>query len=432
MDPYIHHLVQVSATHPVVVIRDIVDANGRLIVCQSTFFNPTVCDQLAGLALAQPLESYLQISRGLSASELLVHLTGIINSSHCFLALNERQSVLLKLEGAIAMLDQVPLLQQKLRVMAEVLPDYYERTLYVSLWCLLIGREMRLPTNDINLLVLAGLAHDIGMLHIEPAVLHKTDALVVTDWICLQAHVAISQRLLAASPYIPLAVETAVSEHHERCDATGYPLGKVESELSLEGQVLALADALVGIYYKRCKPQGRYWRDVIPVLAMNKAAYLYRSCELVRAIIYRSELPLNSVVSGCVAAEFAMTLLQQNISLECWFAALRDALTKIGYTHGDRRLHSLQNVSLHIATVFKGNMLFDDELRSALKSLAQAASVKLTPTLEDVSLQQQEMTYHLQRLSRMVQTYLAAGGCKDANINSHLKQGLIKISGYLH
>jgi len=431
LDPYIRYLVQLSATNPVVVTKDIVDTSGKLIVRQSTLFDRVIYDQLVGLTFPQPLEHYLQLSCGLSASELLARFVNTINSSNSFLVLNERKSLLPIVETAIAVVDKLPLLQQKLRVMAELMPAYYERTIFVSIWVLLIGREMRLPIKQLQQIFLAGLAHDIGMLHVEPAILQKTNPLSVSDWVCIQEHVVIAQQLLANNPYIPDEVITAVGEHHERCDATGYPLGKVESELSLEGQILALADALVGIYYNRCKQQGRHWRDVIPVLEMNAAAYLYRSCELVQAIISRSELPLAQVVSGGVAAEFAARMLQQNISLQLWFTTLRDYLTQVGYTHGDRRLHSLQNVVFHIATTFKGNMLFDDKLRDSLKSLSLADGINLTPEIEEASLLQQEMTYHLQRLSRMIQSYIAAGGCKDATINAQLQQGLAKISGYL-
>lgn len=431
MDPYAGYLVQLCSANPVLVAADIVDINGKVLVCAHDLFADQQLAQISGAILARPLEDCVHISSCLTPAVLMEHLQEAIASSDCFLALNEHKSLLPLLESAAAILEHLPLIAQKLTVMAAVMAELYQRTLCVSLWVVLIAQEMRLPAQQIRDLFLAALAHDLGMLHIDAAVLQKSTPLTVGDWVYIQTHVAISQQLLSRSPLIPLAVIIAVSEHHERCDATGYPAGKVESELSLEGQVLALADTLVGIYFKRCKDHGRSWSDVIPVLEMNVAAYLYRSCELVRAIIYRSELPLGKVVSGSQVSEFAARMLQQNVSLQIWFFTLREYLTSIGFTHGDRKLHALQNVVLHISTVFKGSMLFKDDLRESLASISIAEDVDLTPVIEEASLLQQEMAYHLQRLSRMIQAYLADGGCKDANINKHLEQGLFKISAYL-
>lgn len=431
MEPYIRYLVQLSASHPVVVSQDILDTQGNLLASRAAGFDAALYQRLAAAQLRGELADHLQLMPGFSSADLRHYFDGLIQSCSCFSALSERNYFDSILNAALRRVDRIPFLQQNLRVMAAVMPDHFERTLGVCLWVLLIGREMRLTSQDLDTIFLAALAQDVGMLHIDPAIIHKTDVLTVDEWVSLQSHVAISQQLLAQQPGISEAVIRAVGEHHERCDATGYPAGKVESELSLEGQVLALADALVGIYVNRCKPQGRQWREVLPVLQMNKAAYLYRSCELVSAILYRSELPLDSVVSGCVAAEFAGRLYQQNNALERWFIALREALIGVGYTHGDRRLHSLQNVVLHIATTFKGNMLFDETLRASLQSLS--VGVKTTPAIDidSISLQQQEMAYHLLRVSRMFQAYVSTGGCKDQRIQRRLTDGLVIIQEFI-
>ncbi|WP_152625384.1 hypothetical protein [Cellvibrio sp. OA-2007] len=164
---------------------------------------------------------------------------------------------------------------------------------------------------------------------------------------------------------------------------------------------------------------------------MNRAAYLYRSCEIVAAMILRSELPLPNVVSGSGVPEFAERMLQQNLHLQNWFMHLRDCLTSVGYTHGDRKLHSLQNVVLHIATTFKGSLLFKEDLRESLESMASEEAHSISQVVADASLMQQEMAFHLQRLSRMMQMYVMSGESKDPKIARRLKDGLGEISGFI-
>ncbi len=431
MDPYLRYLVNLSATNPVIATRDIVAPNGELLLTAATLLDEHAYQILKNKLLAEPLINSVQLTTPITASGLLQNLLDTIRSTEYFQSLAERKHPLSSLEPVCAGLDQFPLVQQLLTVMASQMNDLFQRTLCVGLWGLYIAQEMRLPASDAAEVFWAGLTHDIGMLFINPQVLQKTEKLTTEDWQHIQSHVEISRRILANMPGMPESIVTAVGEHHERCDGTGYPLAKVESELSLAGQILAVADAIVGIYFNRFKAQGRRWREVIPVLEMNRAAYLYRSCEIVSTMIHRSELPLPNVVHGSGVPEFAERMLQQNLHLQNWFMQLRDCLTAVGYTHGDRKLHALQNIIFHIATTFKGTMLFKADLRESLESMASDETVGISKVVADASLMQQEMLFHLQRLSRMVQMYIASGEAKDPAIRARIEEGFINISGYL-
>jgi hypothetical protein len=431
VDAYADYLALLSVTNPVIAVEDIRSLDGEVLLARSTFLNQQNIAALKNKTLSRPLAHSIQIETLLSAADLLQHLLNTIRSTEYFQSLAERKHPLSSLEPVCAMLSRLPLVQQMLTVMAVQMNDLYQRTLCVSLWSLYIAQEMRLPVEDAGAVFWAAITHDMGMLHLDPEILNKTDDLTADEWLYIQSHVAISNSILADIPGLSPAVLIAVSEHHERCDGTGYPLAKVESELSILGQVLAVADAIVGIYFNRFKAQGRRWREVIPVLELNRAAYLYRSCDIVAAMILRSELPLPNVVSGGGVPEFAERMLQQNLHLQNWFMQLRDCLTSVGYTHGDRKLHALQNVVLHIATTFKGSMLFKEDLRESLESLASEDGHSINKVVTDASLMQQEMAFHLQRLSRMMQMYISSGEGKNPKIRQHLQDGYTKISGYI-
>jgi len=429
---YADYLALLSRTNPVVVADDIFALDGELLLPQSTLLDQKSISLLKNKMLARPLANSIHIQQLISAEDLLQHLLDIIRSTEYFQSLAERKHPLSSLEPVCALLSSLPLVQQFLTVMAAQMNDLYQRTLSVSLWSLYIAQEMRLPAQEAREIFWAAITHDIGMLHLDPQILNKTDELTADDWLHIQSHVDISSKILSDVPGLSSVIVIAVSEHHERCDGTGYPLAKVESELSIPGQILAVADAIVGIYFHRFKAQGRRWREVIPVLEMNRAAYLYRSCDIVAAMILRSELPLANVVDGSGVPEFAERMLQQNVHLQNWFAHLRDCLTSVGYTHGDRKLHALQNVMLHVATTFKGSMLFKDDLRESLESMAGEQGVEMNKVIADASLLQQEMAFHLQRLSRMMQMYISSGEGKDPKITRRLQEGFAKISGLIN
>lgn len=428
---YADYLALLSATNPVVAVEDIRSLEGEVLLARSTLLNQKNIAGLKNKTLTRPLVHSIQIETLLSADDLVQHLFSIIRSTEYFQSLVERKHPLSSLEPVCAILSRLPLVQQLLTVMAAQMNDLYQRTLCVSLWSLYIAQEMRLSVEDAGNVFWAAITHDMGMLHLNPQILNKADEATADEWLHLQSHVEISNKILADIPGLSPVILTAVSEHHERCDGTGYPLAKVESELSILGQVLAVADAIVGIYFHRFKDQGRRWREVIPILEMNRAAFLYRSCDIVAAMILRSELPLPNVVSGCGVPEFAERMLQQNLHLQNWFMQLRDCLTSVGYTHGDRKLHALQNIVLHIATTFKGSMLFKEDLRESLESIASEDGHSINKIVADAALVQQEMAFHLQRLSRMIQMYIASGEGKNPKIVHRLQDGFTKISGLI-
>lgn len=428
---YADYLALLSADNPVVVVDDIFALDGELLLARTTLLDQKNIACLKNKTLARPLANSIHIERLISADDLLQHLLDTIRSTEYFQSLAERKHPLSSLTPVCAMLSSLPLVQQFMTVMAAQMNDLYHRTLCVSLWSLYIAQEMRLPAHDSGEIFWAAITHDVGMLHLDPQILNKTDELTADDWLHVQSHVDISTKILLDIPGLSPAIITAVSEHHERCDGTGYPLAKVESELSIPGQILAVADAIVGIYFNRFKPQGRRWREVIPVLEMNRSAYLYRSCDIVTTMILRSELPLPNLVSGSGVPEFAERMLQQNLHLQNWFTQLRDCLISVGYTHGDRKLHALQNVVLHIATTFKGSMLFKEDLRESLESMAGEDGSSISKIVADASLMQQEMAFHLQRLSRMMQMYISSGESKDPKITKRLEEGFTKISGLI-
>lgn len=429
MDPYLHYLIKLSAANPAVVAEDIYTVNGELLLARSAPLDEKTCLALQGKTLARPLANSIELKTVITSGDLLQHLLGTIRSTEYFQALAEQKHPLSSLEPVCAKLSDLPLLQQYLTVMAAQMNDLYQRTLCVSLWALYIAQEMRLPAAESGEIFWAAIAHDIGMLHIDPQILHKSEKLTAEDWLHIQSHVEIARSILMDVPGLSAEIVAAVSEHHERCDGTGYPLAKVESELSIAGQILAVADSIVGIYFNRFKAQGRRWREVIPILEMNRAAYLYRSCDIVTTMILRSELPLPNVVHGSGVPEFAERMLQQNLQLQNWFTQLRDCLTSVGYTHGDRKLHALQNVIFHIATTFKGSMLFKEDLRESLESMAGKEGNSITQVVADASLRQEEMKFHLQRLSRMVQMYISSGDAKDPKILRKIEEGFANISG---
>jgi hypothetical protein len=345
-------------------------------------------------------------------------------------AIDEHQDIATLIKPYITHYEKFPLLKQKISVMALAMPELFLRTLYCSWFALLIAKEMRFSEQGCLDIFLSALSHDIGMLHLDAFVLEKKGPLTPDDWRHIQAHVFIGASLLKQMQGMPVEVVEAVSEHHERCDGTGYPSESVESELSYAGKILGLADSIIAIYHNRFKNQQRTWRDVIPVIQMNAPAYFYRHDEILAVIWRRSEMPFKNVVQNDGFPEFIAGLVAEREKLLAWFEILRDCLLSLGFTHGDRHLHALQNVMLHLSSSTKGSGVFDPETSNWLADSDVKTDRDTYRKIEKTHVQQQEIVFHLQRLNRMMQLYIDSGDCKAAAIKQALVTALERVRGF--
>ncbi|MEO5839263.1 MAG: HD-GYP domain-containing protein [Acidimicrobiales bacterium] len=113
----------------------------------------------------------------------------------------------------------------------------------VRLYADMIGREMHLTKQDRQKLQWGALLHDLGKLHLAPAIVDKKGALDANEWILVRRHPEQGRRLLR--PLVPFLGEwaEAVWNHHERWDGTGYPRGVGGDRIGRAAAIVAVADS---------------------------------------------------------------------------------------------------------------------------------------------------------------------------------------------
>lgn len=119
----------------------------------------------------------------------------------------------------------------------------------VMVLCLLLGRALALPGQALRELGTAALLHDLGKqalpLHVNEPYAHLSAA----DMERYRSHVGESVAL-AERMRLPVSVVTAIAQHHERTDGSGFPLSLLGEDLGQHGQILAL----VNHYDRLCNP----------------------------------------------------------------------------------------------------------------------------------------------------------------------------------
>ena len=105
----------------------------------------------------------------------------------------------------------------------------------------LIAGELGFTAARRRWLVRGALLHDIGKLGISSRILDKPGKLDAAEWLTMQSHAALTEKLLVRiSAFAELAV--VAGAHHERLDGKGYPRGLKGDQITLETRVLTTAD----------------------------------------------------------------------------------------------------------------------------------------------------------------------------------------------
>jgi len=112
----------------------------------------------------------------------------------------------------------------------------------VSALSVAIGRQMQLPADQLEILRLGALLHDIGKIGISDAVLRKPTALTPEEFQVIEQHPSVGARILRnvsfLAPHLPI-----VELHHERPDGQGYPHRLQGDEIPMLARIAHVADA---------------------------------------------------------------------------------------------------------------------------------------------------------------------------------------------
>ena len=112
----------------------------------------------------------------------------------------------------------------------------------VSYYSVMIGKQLGLSEEELELLKQGALFHDIGKIGIPDAILQKPGKLTDDEYDDIKNHPSIGAKILGPAkifePLIPM-----VLHHHERYDGRGYPGGLKGEEIPYMARIVCVADS---------------------------------------------------------------------------------------------------------------------------------------------------------------------------------------------
>lgn len=119
----------------------------------------------------------------------------------------------------------------------------YVHSLNVCLYTLVLAIAHGYSKEELRVIGLGALLHDIGKTQIPIKIVQKPGMLSEEEFRHMQAHTEIGYRILKEEPNIPLLAAHCALQHHERIDGSGYPRGLTGPQIHEYAKWLGVADS---------------------------------------------------------------------------------------------------------------------------------------------------------------------------------------------
>ncbi|GGH14337.1 HD-GYP domain-containing protein [Paenibacillus segetis] len=147
----------------------------------------------------------------------------------------------------------------------------YRHSLNVCIYTILLGQIHGYSKDELTMLGMGAMLHDIGKTKVPLEVLNKPGKLTDEEFMQMKTHTEIGFKILKDEPGIPLVSAHCAYQHHERIDGSGYPRGIKKDEIHEFARWIAIADAFDAMTTHRV-----YRSAMLPHQALE---VLYTGCD---------------------------------------------------------------------------------------------------------------------------------------------------------
>jgi HD-GYP domain-containing protein (c-di-GMP phosphodiesterase class II) len=393
IDAYAEHLSDVNTVKEVVANADIVSQQGIVLLKKGQRITKALVERIVQHKLLRPIEDSVAISDTIDAAKL----QGIIESKLGGPAekkLHQEYNLREELVRSCAFFCRFPILTQKLTVLSLQMPQEFDKALIVAWGSLIVSQYMKLPADERDNVFVAGLMHDIGMLHIAREITGKEGNLTPAEWRAIKSHVIIGQKIMEQNRNLPASIGKAIVEHHEVCDGTGYPSGLFQQDLGVPGQIIGMLDAVFAIAFHKLAPKNLGTRPLIPILQINSYTYLGNVCNAVLRLLRNYE-HANAPVIG--------KALQESLAAKAKFLAdyheRMATITALLTNHsGKRQVRAAMTILEHLNVLLRSSGILNPGYCEELEKRATASPTDID--VEDLVVMLQEFQWQLVKLTR--------------------------------
>ena len=389
-------VAKLGETQAVVSHCAIFNDRGVKIIDKGVAINQALYSRLTQYQLSAPIEDCVASAHALTGSSLRADAEKILDSVPLFGRMAPDPKVRNLFLDALQALPLPAPISLQLTIARDLHPALYHHLLRTALTAAYLCKTPVLSRFDVNAAVMAGMLHDIGMLHTDPHLMQPSRILNHLQRRQLCAHPLVSTALIERHHAYPKEVVRAVREHHEYLDGSGYPRQLSGDEISPLAKILAIAQ-VVSAMFSTDQPGAELRLSVVlrmnthrfdTALAMQIINLLRPNNDLLLMEIDRTEQPLQR-------------LRKINSLLDQWPT---ECLKKENLT--PFRQAQLVKLGLQLAEVSRGLA----KVGAAPAQLAQLGEALDDGILIEISLVSREAAWQMRALARQALSHWSLTG----------------------
>ncbi|MDD5247743.1 MAG: HD domain-containing protein [Rhodocyclaceae bacterium] len=244
---YVKTVADLAHRTELVADADIYAADGTRLAAKGALIGGELRDKLLKHKLLRPAGLSFSVPDGAMSTSLAQQTARLIDGDACLRQLAERSGDALDMRHGLARLSLPPTLAFMLTVAREQRPRLFRHLLLVALIAHYLALCRGLSEKDTASLLVAALCHDLGELHTDPALLDPQHRIGDTERRYIYVHPITGHLIAREFAQFDPAVATAVLQHQERLDGSGYPYGLRAERIGTFARIVGIADVCASI-----------------------------------------------------------------------------------------------------------------------------------------------------------------------------------------
>ena len=143
----------------------------------------------------------------------------------------------------------------------------FTHSVNVTVISLLMGSVMGMHRNELEVLGIGAMLHDIGKITIDKKVLNKASKLDSSEFDMIKGHAREGYEILKTKVQISFLPAHVAFQHHEREDGSGYPRGLTGNSIHQHSKIVAIADVFDAMtsdrVYRKALPSYLAVREIV-------------------------------------------------------------------------------------------------------------------------------------------------------------------------
>jgi len=178
----------------------------------------------------------------------------------------------------------------------------------VTKYSLMIGAEMGLDAEFLEILRISAQLHDVGKIGIEDRILKKPGALTPEEFEIMKTHTTKGANILRPVPQLREMLP-GIELHHEALNGRGYPYGLKGDDIPLLARVIAVADTFDALTTNRPYQKAHDPVEALRIIQNLSGQRLDPSAvTALMRVFYRGEIRIVKTVTQTAPAELPATV----------------------------------------------------------------------------------------------------------------------------